>query len=116
MLIACKGALAPLQAALDGLPLCLLLILTPGAYREDERRDPDRYEEDVGHGGDAGREPDGREERVRVDDEDEPADGRSHDTGRQYADDVGRDGGGDQAADEQCPDDRPRDLGEAKAE
>src|SRR5215212_1259823 len=115
MLIACKGALAPLQAALDGLSLCLLLILTPGAYREDERRDPDRNEENVGHGGDAGREPDGGEERVRVDDEDEPADGRAHDTSWQYADDVGRDGGGDETAEEQGRDDRPRYLSQAKA-
>src|SRR5687768_16353634 len=76
---------------LDGLTLRrLFLILAPGAYREDERRDPDCYDEDEGHGGEAGREPDGTEERVRVDDEDEPADGRTHDTRRQYANDVGR--------------------------
>src|SRR5215207_4729337 len=112
-----KRSRTSLQTELNGLSLCrLLLILAPGAYREDERRDPDTYEEDVGHCGDAGRESDGTEERVRVDDEDESADGRAHDTGRQYADDVGRDGGGDQTAKEQGRDDRPRYLRQAKAE
>src|SRR5215204_6568229 len=102
---------------LDGLSFHrLFLILAPGAYREGERRDPDRYDEDEGHGGEAGREADGTEERVRVDDEDEPADGGTHDTCRQYANDVGRDGGGDQTAEEQSPNDRPRHLRQAKAE
>src|SRR5215211_3373983 len=102
---------------LDGLSLYrLFLILAPGAYREGERRGPDRYDEDEGHGGEAGREADGTEERVRVDDEDEPADGGTHDTCRQYANDVGCDGGGDQTAEEQSPNDRPRHLRQAKAE
>src|SRR5688572_1384295 len=102
---------------LDGLSLYrLFLVLAPGANREGERRDPDRYDEDEGHGGEAGREPDGTEERVRVDDEDEPADGRTHDTRRQYANDVGRNGGGDQTTDEQGPDYRPRHLRQAEAE
>src|SRR5215218_3489032 len=82
-----------LQTALDGLSFRrLFLLLAPGAYSEDERRDPDRNEEDVGHGGEAGREPDRTEEGVRVDDQDEPAYRGTHDTRRQYADDVGRDG------------------------
>src|SRR5215212_3809169 len=68
---------------LDGLSFWrLLLILAPGDYREGERRYPDRDEEDIGDGGEAGREPDGREKRVRVDDEDETADGRAHDSSR----------------------------------
>src|SRR5215210_3488848 len=88
-------SMTSLQRALDGLASRrLFLLLAPGAYREDERRDPDRNEEDVGHGGHAGREPDRAEERVSVDDQDEPAHGGAHDAGRQYADDVGRDGGG----------------------
>src|SRR5215213_687468 len=103
--------------ALYGLSPCrLLLLLAPGADREDERRDPDRNEEDVGYGGHAGREADGTEERVSVDDQDEPAYGGAHDAGRQYADDVGRDGGGDQTTEEQGPYDRPRHLCEAKSE
>src|SRR5215218_8314554 len=83
---------------------------------EGERRDPDRYDEDEGHGGDAGREPHSTEERVRVYDEDKAADCSTHDTCRQYADDIRRDGGGDQTADEQSPNDRPRHLRQAEAE
>src|SRR5919112_3127737 len=106
-----------LQTALDGLSFRrFFLLLAPGAYREDERRDPDRNEEDVGHGGHAGREPDRAEERVSVDDQDEPAHGGAHDAGRQYADDVGRDGGGDQTTEEQGSYDRPRHLRQAEAE
>src|SRR5215207_8754000 len=102
---------------LDGLSFHrLFLILAPGAYREGERRDPDRYDEDESHGGEAGREPDGTEERVRVDDEDEPADGGTHDARRQYAHDVGRIGSDKQTADEQGCNYRPRHLGQAEAE
>src|SRR5215217_3222603 len=87
---------AKTSRVLDGLSLYrLFLILAPGAYREGERRDPDRYNEDEGHGGEAGREPDGTEERVRVYDEDEATNGST-----QYADDIRRDGSGDQTADE----------------
>src|SRR5215210_5944922 len=102
--------------SLNGLSLRrLFLLLTPGAYREDEGRYPDRDEDYVCHGGDVGREPDSIEERFRVDNQDEPADGGAHDTGRQYTDDVGRYGGRDQAAQEQRSDDRPGNLREAKA-
>src|SRR5215210_5995785 len=110
-------SMTSLQRALDGLASRrLFLLLAPGAYREDERRDPDRNEEDVGHGGHAGRESDRAEERVSVDDQDEPAHGGAHDAGRQYADDVGRDGGGDQTTEEQGSYDRPRHLRQTKAE
>src|SRR5919107_2245421 len=110
-------SMTSLQTALDGLsPRRLFLLLAPGAYREDERRDPDRNEEDVGHGGHAGREPDRTEERVSVDDQDEPAYGGAHDAGREYADDVGRDGGGAQTTEEQGSYDRPRHLRQAEAE
>src|SRR5919107_2446935 len=110
-------SMTSLQTALDGLsPRRLFLLLAPGAYREDERRDPDRNEEDVRHGGHAGREPDRAEERVSVDDQDEPAHGGAHDAGRQYADDVGRDGGGDQTTEEQGSYDRPWHLRQAEAE
>src|SRR5688572_22505866 len=102
---------------LDGLSLYrLFLVLALGAYGEGERRDPDRYDEDEGHGGEAGREPDGTEERVRVDDEDKAADGSTHDTCGQYADDIRRDGGGDQTAEEQSRNDRPRHLRQAEAD
>src|SRR5215211_1664707 len=108
---------AKTSRVLDGLSLYrLFLILAPGAYGEGERRDPDRYNEDEGHSGQAGREPDGTEERVRVDDEDKPADRGTHDTRRQYADDVGRNGGGDQTAEEQSRNDRPRHLRQAEAD
>src|SRR5215210_7760513 len=102
--------------SLNGLSLRrLFLLLTPGAYGEDEGRYPDRNEDYVCHGGDAGREPDSIEERLRVDDQDEPADGGAHDTGRQYADDVGCYWGCDQAAQELCSDDRPRNVREFTA-
>src|SRR5215211_3534253 len=102
---------------LEGLSLYRsFLILAPGAYREGERRDPDPYDEDVGHGGEAGREPDGTEERIRVYDEDKATDGSTHYTCRQYADDIRRNGGGDQTADEQSRNDRPRHLRQAEAE
>src|SRR5215218_4591809 len=102
---------------LDGLSLRrLFLILASSAYREGYHRDPDPYDEDEGHGGDAGRKPDGTEERVRVYDEDKAADGSTHYTCRQYADDIRRNGGGDQTADEQSRNDRPRHLRQAEAE
>ena len=55
------------KRVLDGLSLrCIFLLLAPGAYREDERRDPDRDEHDIGHGGKATRESYSVEERVCV--------------------------------------------------
>src|SRR5829696_9410019 len=103
--------------ALYGLSPCrLLLLLAPGADREDERRDPDRNKEDVGYGSHAGREPDGTEERVSVDDQDEPAYGGAHDAGWHDAHDVCGYRGGHDAAEKERPDDRPRHLRQAEAE
>src|SRR4028118_1027450 len=80
---------------------------------EDEGGDPDGCYEDVDDDGQQAAHADGLEEGLHVRKEDDAADGRTEDAGRQDAHDVGGYRGGDDPADEERADHGPGDLGEA---
>src|SRR3712207_4937421 len=92
------------------------LLLAVHHYRVGERRYPDHDDEGVEEQGGRTLDTDGPHEGPHVGDEDDAADRRAQDAGRQDTNDVGRYRRGDDAADEQRPDDLPWDLREAERE
>src|SRR5918993_1105880 len=90
------------------------LFLAVDLDREHEGGDPDGHDHDVDQDSERATDAHGLQERLHIRDEDYAADGGAEDTSRQDAHDVGGNRGGYHAAEKECPDDRPRDLGEAK--
>src|SRR5918994_5276453 len=84
--------------------------------REHEGGDPDGHDRDVDQDGERAADAHGLQERLHVRDEDNAADGGAEDAGWHDAHDVRGYRGGYHAADQERPDDRPRDLGQAEGE
>src|SRR5215216_274291 len=92
------------------------LLLAVHHYRVGERRDPHHYYKDVDQERKAPTYPDGFQERLHVDDEDEAADSGAHDASWQDANDPGRYRRRDEAADQQRSDQLPRNVREAEGD
>src|SRR5215203_122939 len=84
--------------------------------RVGEGGDPDGNDRDVDQNSERTADAHGPEERLHVRDEDDAADGGAEDAGRQDAHDVGGYRGGYAAAEQERPDDSPRDLGEGEGQ
>src|ERR671911_493996 len=109
-----RGSDHPARRSLSGDAGSLLLTVDPD--REYESGDPDGHDRDVDQDSERAADAHGPEERLHVRDEDNASDGGAEDAGWQDAHDVCGYRGGYDAAEQERPDDGPRDLGEGEGE